>query len=81
MVGFSVGFSLASLVLSFLACCLGGWALMEVYAYKRSTHRVQFVSADELKRESQEDKDLNQEVNKVYGSAMRRAFNEGDDDQ
>jgi len=80
MVGFSVGFSLASLVLSILACAVGAWALMEVYAYKRSTHRVQFVSADELKREGEEDKALNQEVSEQFGRAMRKAFNEGDDE-
>lgn len=80
MVGFSVGFSLASLVLSVGAAGVAAWALMEVYAYKRSTHRVQFVTADEMKRESQEDKELNSAVNEAYGSAMRRAFNEGDDE-
>ena len=80
MLGFCVGFAIVAILVSLGSLALSGWALMEVLAYKRSTHRVQFVSADELKREGAEDKALNSDVAEAYGKAMRIAFNEGDDE-
>jgi hypothetical protein len=79
MVGFAVGFSVAAFICSTLAAVLGAWALMDVFAYKRSTHNVQFVTADEVKKEEADDKAFNAEVHDVLGRSMRRAFNEGDD--
>jgi hypothetical protein len=81
MLGFCVGFTIFAFLVSLGSLALSCWALMEVFAYKRSTHRVQFVSADEMKREMAEDKALNSEVAETYGRAMRLAFNEGDDER
>jgi flagella basal body P-ring formation protein FlgA len=80
MVGFSVGFSVAAFICATLSAFLAAWALMEVFAYKRSTHNVQFVTADDVKREEADDKAFNAEVHEVLGKSMRRAFNEGDEE-
>lgn len=61
MIGLAVGFSLASLFLSIAAVVVAAWSLIDVQAFRRSTHQIQYVPVDEaLAKKEQE------EINKLY---------------
>lgn len=72
--GFALGISLAALFVSIIAMICAGWAIMDVWAFRRSTHQVQFVSADQEKAEMEEDRQLNKALSLEEMRAMREAF-------
>lgn len=76
MIGLAVGFSCAALGVSLLAIGAAAWAIIDVMAFRRSTHQVQFVdaSAEEAKREALEDKMINKVFTDEQYRAMRDAY-------
>jgi hypothetical protein len=72
--GFAIGISLAAVFLSIIAMFVAGWAMMDVWAFRRSTHQVQFVSADQEKAEMEEDRAINRALSQGEMRAMREAF-------
>lgn len=74
MEGFALGISLAGLFVSLIALIVSGWGIMDVWAFRRSTHQVQFVSADQEKAEMEDDRQLNKALSADEMRAMREAF-------
>lgn len=72
--GFAVGFSVASLVISLVAIVIALWAVADVWGFKRSTHNVQFVSAEDEAKEAMDDMILNKTLEKQELAAMNEAF-------
>lgn len=72
--GFAVGVSLASLFISLVAIAIGFWAVADVWGFKRSTHNVQFVSAEDEAKEAADDMLLNKTLEKAQYEAMNEAF-------
>lgn len=72
--GFAIGLSLAALFLSLLAIGVAAWAIADVVAFKRSTHQVQFVSAETEAEESKHDKLLNKVLSDSEFKAMQAEY-------
>jgi hypothetical protein len=72
--GFAVGISLAAMFISLVAVFAAAWAIGDVWAFKRSTHQVQFVSAEDEARESLDDTILNKTLDKQEFKAMNEVF-------
>lgn len=62
--GFAVGCALASLFLAIFACLLAAVSLIDVHAFRRSTHNIQFVPAD--KPAAEFDKTLAKHEQELY---------------
>lgn len=74
MIGLAMGFAVASFMVACVSACVAAWAIIEVMAYKRSTHQVQFVSAGDEARELAEDKAINRDLSDGEYDAMLNAF-------
>ena len=74
MEGFAVGFALVAFLVACGGACVAAWAIIEVMAYKRSTHQVQFVSAGDEAKELAEDHAINRERTDGEYEAMMQAF-------
>ncbi len=74
MIGLAVGFACAALGVSLLALGAAAWAIIDVMAFRRSTHQVQFVDASEEAKEASEDKILNKVFSDEQYHAMREAY-------
>ena len=74
MDGFAIGVSLSALFLSLVAILIAVAAIGDVWAFKRSTHNVQFVSAEDEAKESLDDKIINKTLEKQEYKAMNDAF-------
>lgn len=72
--GFAVGVSLAAFFVSAMALGCAAWAIADVWAFKRSTHNVQFVSAEDEAKESLDDTILNKTLDTAQFKAMQEAF-------
>lgn len=72
--GFAVGISLAAMFVSLIAGGIAAWALIDVYAFRRSTHNVQFVSAEDEAKEAMDDTLLNKTLDRQEFKAMQEAF-------
>lgn len=72
--GFTVGLAFSALFVSGCSAIVASWALIEVMAYKRSTHQVQFVTAEDEAKEIREDKHINKELSNSEFEAMMNAF-------
>lgn len=67
--GMALGFALAALFLSAVAACVAAWALIDVQAFRRSTHQVQYVPVDEAL-----DKKQTEELNKIYSETAQESW-------
>ena len=72
--GFAIGISLASLIIAVGALGVAAWALADVIAFKRSTHQVQFVSAETEAEEAKHDKLLNKVLSDSEFKAMQAEY-------
>ncbi len=69
MIGMAVGFALAALFIALAAACIACWALIDVQAFRRSTHQVQYVPVDEAL-----DKKQTEELNKIYSETSQESW-------
>lgn len=69
MIGFAVGFACASLCLAVAACVVSAWCLIDVQAFRRSTHQVQYVPVDDVMA-----KKADQEINKQYTDIANQSW-------
>lgn len=69
MIGLAVGFACSALFLSAVAACVSAWALIDVQAFRRSTHQVQYVPVDEAFDKRQTD-----ELNKKYDAVAQETW-------
>ena len=74
MIGISIGFAFVAMVVSLIALTAAAWAFADIHGFKRSTHQVQFVSADEEKRELADDGMINKVFRDQEYRAMQRDF-------
>jgi hypothetical protein len=74
MIGISIGFAFVAMVISLIALGAAAWALADIHGFKRSTHQVQFVSADEEKRELADDGMINKVFRDQEYRAMQRDY-------
>jgi hypothetical protein len=72
--GFAIGISLAALFVSVSALLAAALAIGDVWAFKRSTHNVQFVSAEDEAKEALDDTLLNKTLDTHEFKAMQDAF-------
>ena len=69
MIGAALGFSLAALFLSIIAAVAAGWALIDVQAFRRSTHQVQYVPIDEVAAKKEQEA-----LNKQYADIAQDSW-------
>jgi hypothetical protein len=74
MIGAALGFAIVAMMVSMIALAAAAWALADMQGFKRSTHQVQFVSADQEKAELAEDKMLNRVLNDAEYRQMQMAY-------
>ena len=76
MIGAVLGFSIVAMVIAIVALGAAAWCLADINGFKRSTHQVQFVSADQEKAELADDVGLNKMFRDQEYRAMQKAYGE-----
>ena len=68
--GFILGICLVTSIVSLGAVILAGWALIEVRAFQRSTHRIEYIPAptkDEIAEMDRNSAELNKAIDQSMG--------------
>ena len=81
LTGLAAGLAMVSFLVALMALTVACWALVEVFAYKRSTHNVQFITAEDALKEKEQDAELNKKIQEDLAKAMRAEFGEERDEQ
>lgn len=69
MIGFAIGFSIASMCLSIVSIVVAAWALIDVQAFRRSTHQIQYVPVDDSVLKKEQD-----QINKQYADIAQQSW-------
>jgi len=60
-IGFAIGFSVVALVVGISSVILGAWAIIEVQAFKRSTHQIQYMPIEQALDNAKSNEDIMRE--------------------
>jgi len=74
MIGVAIGFAFVAMLISLVALGAAAWCLADINGFKRSTHQVQFVSAETEAKEGAEDKYLNKVFTDAEYRSMRDSY-------
>lgn len=69
MIGLALGFSLAALFLAAVGAVVSAWALIDVQAFRRSTHQIQYVPVDDAAAKLE-----HEALNKQYADIAQKSW-------